>query len=143
MLPERYRQAVAAFNRRDLDAWLEFMTEDVEIESRFSRFGQNRFRGHRAMQSWWDDLGEAWESMDVHIEEVHETGPDETLSLIRLEAKGRESGVVVSEPAAHRVCWRAGRWVSMDYVERAEAEAELARHRATRSSDESSGSAAT
>jgi ketosteroid isomerase-like protein len=126
MLVEVYEQALKAFNRRDLEGWLAFVDEDVEIESRFSRLGDTRFRGHRSVRRWWEDLGDAWESLDVALEEVREVAPDETLALIHLHGKGRGSGLVVSEPAAHRVRYRDGKWLQLAYVDREAAERELA-----------------
>lgn len=122
MLVDRYWEAVRAFNGRDLDGWIALMDEDVEIESRFSSFGQHRFRGHRAMGRWWDDLGEAWEYIEVEPEEVREIAPNETLTLAHLNAKGRESGVEIREPVAHHVEWRDGRWLRLNYMDREEAE---------------------
>jgi ketosteroid isomerase-like protein len=125
MLVEGYNRAVVAFNERDLEAWIALMDEDVRIESRFSRFGDNYFHGHRAMRRWWADLEEAWEYIRVEPSEVRQVGADETLALLHLAAKGRESGVAIREPTAHRVVWRDGRWVSLSYVDRAAAEQEL------------------
>jgi ketosteroid isomerase-like protein len=133
MLIERYMQALHAFNKRDLDGWLALVHEDVEIESRFSQV-HSRYRGHAAIRRWWDDLGEAWEDLRVDAEVVHEVADNETLALVQLNAKGRGSGLEVQEPAAHRVIWRNGLWVSLDYVDRAEAEREL-RQIATKSSE--------
>ena len=125
MLEEAYRRAVKAFNDRDLDAWVEMMDPEISIESRFTQLSENYFHGHRAMKRWWDDLGDAWEYLQVEPSEVREVAPDETLALVHLSGKGRESGVVVREPTAHRVKWRAGRWTSLRYVDRADAEREL------------------
>jgi len=133
MLTERYMQALDAFNRRDLEGWLAVVHENVEIESRFSQV-HSRYRGHPAIRRWWNDLGEAWEYIEVRAEEVHQVGDDETLALIRLEAKGRGSGLEVSEATAHRVTWLDGLWIRLDYVDRAAAEREL-RQTATRSSE--------
>ena len=126
MLEEGYRRAIEAFNARDLDAWIALMDEDVEIESRFSRIGNAFFRGHEMVQQWWADLADAWEYLDVQLEQVRQVGPDQTLALIHLAAKGRESGLAVREPAAHRVDWRDGRWLRLRYEDRAAAERELA-----------------
>jgi ketosteroid isomerase-like protein len=126
MLANVYRQGLDAFNSRDLDAWLALMDEDIEVESRFSRLGNTRFRGHRSIKRWWDDLGDAWESLDVVPEEVREVAPDETLALIHLNGRGRGSGLEVSEPAAHRVRYRNGKWLQLAYVDREAAERELA-----------------
>ena len=125
MLVEAYNRAVQAFNTRDLEGWIALMDEEVEIESRFTRFGQNYFRGHRAVERWWADLEEAWEYIRVEPSEVRQVGADETLTLLHLAAKGRESGVVVREPTAHRVTWRDGRWLRLRYEDRAVAEREL------------------
>ena len=126
MSAEVYRRGVAAFNRRDLEAWLALMDEEVEIESRFSRLGDTRFRGHRSIKRWWEDLGDAWEFLDVEIEDVRDVGPDETLALIQLNGKGRGSGLAIREPAAHRVRFRDGKWVQLAYVDREQAQRELA-----------------
>ena len=125
MLAEAYNRAVAAFNARDLEGWIALMDERVDIESRFSRFGENYFRGHRAMKRWWADLEDAWEYIRVEPSEVRQVTPDETLALADLVAKGRESGVAIREPVAHRVKWRDGRWLSLSYDDRAGAEREL------------------
>jgi ketosteroid isomerase-like protein len=129
MLADVYRQALDAFNSRDIEGWLAHVDEDVEIESRFSRLGNTRFRGHRSIRRWWDDLEDAWEFLEVALEEVHEVAPDETLALIHLNARGRGSGLEVSEPAAHRVRYRNGKWLQLAYVDRDAAERELAERR--------------
>lgn len=126
MLAERYTQAIDAYNRRDLERWIALMDEDVEIESRFSRFGNTRVRGHRSIRRWWDDLGEAWKLIEIAPEEVRQVGPDETLTLARLNARGRGGGPDVSEPIAQRVRYRNGKWLQVSFVNRYEAEAELA-----------------
>ena len=127
-------QAVTAFNARDLEGWIALMDEQVDVESRFSRFGENHFHGHRAVKRWWEDLGEAWEYIEVEPQEVRQVAPDQTLTLLSLNAKGRESGVEVREPTAHRVTWRDGKLLSLRYEDRAVAEREL-RQIATRSKD--------
>ena len=125
MLVERYMQALRAFNERDLEGWLAIVSEDVEIESRFSTV-HSRYRGHAAIRRWWDDLGEAWESMEVEATDVRQVAEDQTLALINLHAKGRGSGLVVHEPSAHRVTWRDGLWIRLDYEDRETAEREIA-----------------
>jgi len=125
MLVESYRRAVDAFNRRDLAEWIAFMDENVEIESRFSRLGDTRFRGHASIRSWWEDLGDAWDFLEVVLEDIREVAPDETLALIHLNGRGRGSGLEVSEPAAHRVKYRNGKWLQLSYVDRDAAEREL------------------
>jgi len=126
MLEDTYRQAVDAFNRRDLPGWLALMDDDCDIESRFSRIGDNFFRGREAVEAWWADLEDAWEVLDVEVQQVRQVAPDQTLSLIVLEGRGRGSGLEVREAQAHRVDWRDGKWLRMRYVDRKAAERELA-----------------
>ena len=125
MLDEAYRRAIEAFNRRDLEGWLALMDEDVDIESLFTLLADNFFRGHAMVQQWWADLGQAWEYLEVEVNEVSQVGPDRTLALIHLNGKGRESGLEVREPHAHQVDWRDGKWLRLRYVDREEAEREL------------------
>ena len=125
MLIERYMQALNAFNARDLEGWLAIVDEDVEIESRFSTV-HSRYRGHAAIRRWWDDLGEAWESLEVEPDEVRQVAGDQTLALIQLNAKGRGSGMIVREAAAHRVTWRNDLWTRLEYEDREVAEREIA-----------------
>jgi ketosteroid isomerase-like protein len=125
MLEETYRRGVEAFNRRDLAGWLSLMDEEIEVESRFSRVGATFYRGHDQIEQWWADLAEAWDYLEVEPDVVRQVRPDQTLALIHLRAKGLESGVEVREPHAHRVDFRAGKWLRLSYEDRALAEREL------------------
>jgi hypothetical protein len=87
------------------------------------------YRGHEGIDGWFDDLAEAWESIEAHLEEIAEEDKDTTLVLVRLEAKGRESGVDLNEPVAQRHSWRGEKLVRIAYVDRQEAEAIMERLR--------------
>jgi len=126
MLEDRYRQAIEAFNRRDRSAWLALIDDDCDIESRFSRVGDTFYRGREAVENWWADLEETWEYLEVEVHEVRAVAPDQTLALIVLHGKGRGSGLEVREAHAHRVEWSDGKWLRLRYVDRDEAERELA-----------------
>ena len=126
MLEDTYRQAIDAFNRRDRPAWLALIDDDCDIESRFSRIDDTFFRGRAAVEAWWAGLEEAWESLEVEVDDVRAVAPDQTLALVVLHGKGRGSGLEVREAHAHRVDWRDGKWLRMRYEDRASAERELA-----------------
>jgi ketosteroid isomerase-like protein len=126
MLEDTYRQAIDAFNRRDLPGWLAMIDDDFDLESRFSRVGDTFYRGRQAVETWWTDLEDAWEHLDVEVQVVREVAPDQTLALIVLDGRGRGSGLAVREEHAHRVDWRGGKWLRLRYEDRAEAERELA-----------------
>ena len=126
MLEETYRRAIDAFNRRDLPGWLALIDDDFDLESRFSTVGDTFYRGRAAVENWWADLQDAWEHLDVEVQEVRQVTPDQTLALIVLDGKGRGSGLEVREAHAHRVDWRNGKWLRLRYVNREAAESELA-----------------
>lgn len=126
MLEDAYRQAIDAFNRRDLQGWLALIDDAFDLESRFSSVGQTSYQGRAAVENWWADLQDAWEHLDVEVQEVRQVGPDQTLALVVLDGKGRGSGLEVREEHAHRVDWRDGKWLRLRYVDREAAERELA-----------------
>jgi ketosteroid isomerase-like protein len=125
MLEDAYREAIDAFNRRDLPGWLALIDDDFDLESRFSRVGDTFYRGREAVENWWADLQDAWEHLDVEVQEVRRVAPDQTLALVVLDGRGRGSGLEVREAHAHLVDWRDGKWLRLRYVDREEAEREL------------------
>lgn len=121
-LLEHYRAFAAAFNRRDLDGIGEMVTDDFEIESRFSSVAGRRYRGRDAIPGWWEDLADAWEEMSVEVEDGAETGPGRLVATCLLHGCGRGSGVELHEPIAHRTHWRGERMAKLEYMERDVAE---------------------
>jgi ketosteroid isomerase-like protein len=112
----------AAFNARNLDGWMADATEDVEVESRFSSVAHTTFRGRDGVVSWWDDLAEAWDPIQAELESSWDVSTDETVILITLHGKGRNSELPLDEPVALRWRWREGRLTRMKYMDRHEAE---------------------
>ena len=57
---EQVREAVDAFNRRDLDAYLALMEPDVEL-TRYERVveGLSPYRGHGGVRAWWRETDRA------------------------------------------------------------------------------------
>ncbi len=111
-----------AFNARNVDGWMGDSTQDVEIESRFSAVGGMRYRGLEGVRAWWADLAEAWDPMFVEIEATAHVRADVSVLLITLHGKGRESGLALDEPVAHRWRWRGELLQGLDYMDRQEAE---------------------
>ena len=47
-----------AFNRRDLDALLALMDDDVEVVPRVGAMeGESSYRGHDGVRRWWSNVG--------------------------------------------------------------------------------------
>ena len=113
---------LAAFNARELDDWMVLVTENLEVESRFSSVGGTIYRGREGVASWWRDLAEAWEPIEVELESSRDVGPDQTVVLITLHGKGRESRLSLDEPVALRWQWCGQCLARMEYMDRYEAE---------------------
>ena len=54
---ELLHQAIEAFNRRDLDAYLALCDPDVEFISYLAQVeGGDPYRGHKGVRDWWERL---------------------------------------------------------------------------------------
>ena len=50
-------RAFDALNRREFDAFLALMDDDVEVVPRMSAIeGESGYRGHDGLRSWWNSL---------------------------------------------------------------------------------------
>jgi ketosteroid isomerase-like protein len=101
-----YHQAVDAFNRRDLGAYLAL--QDPEVE--FTPYevwvqGGEPYRGHAGVRSWWEDSFAVFPDLRVaEIYEVRDLGD-------RLFVHGRISGQGAGSGAAiERKMWTALEW---------------------------------
>jgi ketosteroid isomerase-like protein len=113
---------LAAFNARDLDGWMAHATEDFTIESRFSSVAGTIFRGREGVVAWWNDLADAWEWLEVELEDSADVGTDRTVILLTLRGMGRKTSVRLDESIAHRWYWRGKRVQRTGYLDRQEAE---------------------
>jgi ketosteroid isomerase-like protein len=125
-VPSRHSAAIqrvnAAFNERDLEAWTAEVTEDFEMESRFSSVARTMFRGRDGVIAWWGDLAEVWEWMDLQFQDCADVAADRTVILWTLRGLGRGSGLRLDEAVAQRWYWRGERLAKIEYLDRLEAE---------------------
>ena len=98
-----------SFNRRDLDALLPFMHDEVEIEPRLGAL-EGDYRGHEGVRRWWSDLLELLPDYNAELVEVQDLG-DMTLGQIRGRAHGAASSVPVVETWWQSIRWRDGRCI--------------------------------
>jgi len=108
----------AAFNARDFPAILAEMHPDIEFQSRFAQAGGAVYHGHEGVRGWLEDLGQAWERLEVELEQTFESRADATVALVTLHGKGRVSGLEIHEPAAHDLRWRDGKVARLAYTDR-------------------------
>ncbi len=98
---ELLRQATDALNRRDVDAWLAFLSPDVVWEALPGVPGLGElYRGRAEVRAWIDQLFELAEGV-VHteIEQVTELTDGRVFLAVVLTARGRGSGVPFEMPA--------------------------------------------
>jgi ketosteroid isomerase-like protein len=115
-------EAIAAFNRRDLEELLSWLAADIQLHSRFSAVDTRVFEGHAGIREWQAGMVATWESLVLEVERVEVPDQGLTLAIGSLRAKGQESGVEVSEPMAQLGRWRDGKVVEIGmYASEAEA----------------------
>ena len=90
------REAAAAFNRGDLDAWLEYLADDIDyraVEGALDDHGpiHGRDAVHTYAQDWRDTLRDTFDDLRVEPLELIDAGDDKAISVTR----GRDPGAVV------------------------------------------------
>src|SRR3954466_14039290 len=97
------RRMYENFNRRDLDALLALMHDEVEIAPRLGAL-EGEYRGHAGVRRWWSDLLDFSPAAAAQIERVQDLG-DMTLGQIRGRAHGAASATPVVE-----IWWQSKLW---------------------------------
>jgi ketosteroid isomerase-like protein len=111
-----------AFNRRDIDAFVQPTTADFEW---FPALGiaveGGSFRGREGVEAYFETLHATWEEVRLVAENVRDLG-ESVLWLGRIEGRGRGSGVPVNSPMGAVIDFRGGKvWRARSYLDHAEA----------------------
>jgi ketosteroid isomerase-like protein len=97
---EMVKRLTDAFHRRDIDAFANLTTPDVEWVPVFAaRVEQTVYRGREGIEAFLRELSETWEMFRPVPEEYRDLGT-RVLGLGRLEAQGRNSGAAIQTPWA-------------------------------------------
>ena len=80
-----------AFNRRELDAMLPHLDEDVEMVPLRAEVEDIRYRGHAQMADFLDDVESTWAGMQIEVEEIRAEG-DRYVVVGRMRGIGSVSG---------------------------------------------------
>jgi ketosteroid isomerase-like protein len=97
------------FNRRDLDALLALMDDDVEAVPRLISM-EGRYHGHDGMRRWWENVVEVFPDFTAQIAEVSDPG-DLTIAAVHYRAHGAGSDTPIEETIWQVARWRRGKCV--------------------------------
>lgn len=102
-------RAIDTVNRRDLDALLELMDEDVESVSRIVAM-EGGLHGHDGIRRWWKSWFDAFPDYQLDVVETRDGG-DVVVATIRAVGHGAGSDLPVEDNIFHASRWRDGRCV--------------------------------
>jgi ketosteroid isomerase-like protein len=91
---EIVREAAAAFNRGDLDAWLEYLADDIEyraVEGALDDHGP--IHGKDALRAYVDDWVGTFDDFRGEPLELIEAGEDKVIAVGRISGRAKLSGV--------------------------------------------------
>jgi ketosteroid isomerase-like protein len=118
---EAMRAAMAAFNRRDGEAFGAVFAEDAEIVPVRAAVDGTVYRGPDAGAQYCAAVEEIWENLRWEIEELREGG-DWVLALGHMRGQGRHSGVDIDARAGWVARFRKGQVTNFHtYADRADA----------------------
>jgi ketosteroid isomerase-like protein len=100
---ELARGTVDAFNRRDLDALLALVDEDVECVPVVASI-EGHYHGHAGIRRWWESLFEGFPDFTVEILEAHDLG-DLTVGVVGYRAHGAASDAPIEQRF-----WLVAKW---------------------------------
>jgi hypothetical protein len=100
---ERYRDALDAWNRRDLVWILEQASPELEFHTAQLFPGlEPVYRGREGMVQFWTSfIEEPWALLRFDIESIEPIGSERVLALLTFHGTERDSGDEVSLPYAH------------------------------------------
>jgi SnoaL-like domain len=115
-LIDRYRDAIDAWNRRDLVWILEQATEDFEFHTAQLFSGiEPVYRGREGMVEFWTTFIEApWALLRIDIEEMLEAEGDRVLALLTFTGIERGSTTEVTLQYAHLATFRGDEVARID-----------------------------
>jgi ketosteroid isomerase-like protein len=94
------KRALDAFNRRDLHAFMEIATPDIELfPAMAGAVDGGSVRGHEGIETLFGDIRDTWEEQLVIGDEFRDLG-DRVLVLGRIVGRGKASGIPVETPGA-------------------------------------------
>ena len=117
---DRFVEGTEAFNRGDVDAWLERYDTEVVFEPQVAAV-DGASVGHDGLRAFAATIGDVYDQFQVRFHDVRDLG-ERVLALGEASTIGRESGVRMDQPLAIVASFREGRIVHFkDYGDKAQA----------------------
>jgi ketosteroid isomerase-like protein len=104
---DRFVKATEAFNRGDVEAWLEQYDTQVVFEPQVTAM-EGPYVGHDGIRAFITTIGDLYERFQVHLQEVRDLG-ERVLALGTASAIGKRSGIEQEIPLAIVASFRDGR----------------------------------
>ncbi len=88
------RDAAAAFNRGDLDAWLEYVADDIDHQAAEGALDdQGPIHGKDALRAYVDDWLDTFDDFRSEAVELIDAGEDRVIAVTRISGRAKLSGV--------------------------------------------------
>lgn len=101
---EFLREGYEALRRGDLETFTALSRQHLATDFEFHHVWDGRvFRGLEGTLEWLRDTSETWDDYSQEVAEITELGGNQVLVVVRLSARGGESGVPVAQQLA--VVW--------------------------------------
>jgi len=97
---ETVRRAVAAANQRDIDRYLTFCTEDIELVMPWSEI-QGSYRGAAGVRRFFSDIEDTQPDLHIEIERLDLIVKDRVLTFMKAAMTGRTSGIAADLETAN------------------------------------------
>jgi ketosteroid isomerase-like protein len=98
---EVFRRAGEAFNRTDVDAITDLLTEDFEFIPYLAAVVEKttNYRGRDGLRQYGEDADATWENFQVRVDEIRDRG-DRVIAFGEIRGRGRASGLDTRVPLA-------------------------------------------
>ena len=108
---EAFKRAIEAYNRRDIDTFVEEIDPDVEWHGALQALLESEatvYRGHEGVRQWVRDIDEALAEIRLELPEIRDLG-DRIVAIGWLRARGKASGAETESPFGCVVEWKNGK----------------------------------
>jgi ketosteroid isomerase-like protein len=104
---ERFRKAIAGYNRGEIGPMLEITHPEAEWYPFTAAVeGDEAYHGHEGLRRWWANVGASFDQVDASVDDVRDLG-DQLLALGHLRVRFR-SGVTLDTEIAWLIRYRDG-----------------------------------